>query len=104
MNEKHEYQYLLGDFWSPCKLLFIKDPRKIRADHIYGQMVGEDARTPEEIAADFDLPLEAVYEVVHYCTHNEELIRQERERENAEWDEYEKTHPTLKPPDYRAEG
>jgi hypothetical protein len=101
MSDKHEYKYLLADSWSSSKLLFLKDPRKLRADLIYGQMVGEDARTPEEIAHDFDLPLEAVYEVVHYCAHNAELVRQERTKELAELEEWEKNHPPLRPQDTR---
>lgn len=102
MSEKHEYQYLLADYWSPYKGLFIKDPRKFRAEWIYRETVGEDARTPEEVAADFDLPLEAVLEAIHYCTHNEEFLCQEWEKEEVEWREYEKRHPPVVPPDYQA--
>lgn len=103
MSEIHGYRYLLADYWSPCRLLFVKDPRKLRADWIYGQMVGEDARTPAEIAADFDLPLEAVHEVVHYCTHHAEIVREERERELERSKEFEKLYPPLRPPDYQPE-
>lgn len=99
MDTKHEYRYLLADYWAPTKLLFLKDPRKIRADILYGQMVGEDARSPEEVAADYGLPLEAVQEVIHYCTHNAELVRQERAKELAKWEEYDKTHPSPRPPE-----
>ena len=98
MNEAQEYKYLLPDYWSSYKGLFIKDPRKIRAEWIYGETRGEDARTPEEVAADYDLPLEAVLEAIHYCTHHEEFLRQERERESAYIAELEKKHPPLKPP------
>jgi hypothetical protein len=103
MSQTKEYKYLLADYWAPTKILFIKDPRKFRADLIYGQSVGEDARTPEELAADFKLPLEAVLEAIDYCTQNEELVRQEREKENARRDEYYKKYPPLVPPDFVAE-
>jgi hypothetical protein len=98
MNNSHAYKYLRDDPWSRCKLLFLLDPRKFRADFIYGQSVGDEARTPEELAADFDLPLEAVQEAIHYCTHNLDQVLEQRARDNAEWDEYEKLHPTPKPP------
>ncbi len=99
MNSNHPYQYLLPDYWSNCKLLFLKDPRKLRADWIYGQIVGEGGRTPEEIAADFELPLAAVHEVIHYCTHNADLVRSERAKEIAEWEERDKRRPPLRPPE-----
>ena len=90
MSANHEYQYLLADYWSPYKVPFLKDPRRIRADRIYGQTVGEDARTPEEVAADYDLPVEAVYEAIHFCTHNLELVHQERAKELAALEERER--------------
>jgi hypothetical protein len=34
---------------------------------------------PEEVAADFGVPLAVVHEAIHYCLHHEELLRQERE-------------------------
>jgi uncharacterized protein (DUF433 family) len=46
--------------------LFIKD-RWIAARTLYGLSLGEDAMTPQEIAADYDLPLEAVLEAIAYC-------------------------------------
>lgn len=97
MSQQRDYEYLLADYWSFTKLPFIKDPRKIRADFIYGQSVGADARTPEELAVDFNLPLEAVAEAIHYCMHNLEFVQQERARENAHLDEYEQRHPSLRP-------
>jgi hypothetical protein len=94
----YSYKYLRDDPWSGTKLLFLLDPRKFRADFIYGQSVGEDARTPEQLAADYELPLEAINEAIDYCTRNMDLVLAERARENAEWDEYEKTHPMPRPP------
>src|SRR5262245_31271242 len=104
VNETHQYQHLLADYWSPYKGLFLKDPRKIRAEWIYAETVGEDARTPEGVAADFDLPVEAVLEAIHYCTHNEDFLRREREEELARIREHEKKYPPLVPPGYKPEG
>jgi len=98
MSESHEYRYLVPDYWSSYKGLFLKDKRKLRAEWIYFETVGEDARTPEQVAADFELPLEAVLEAIHYCEHSEEFLRQERERELAQIAEYEIRHPPMKPP------
>lgn len=66
MSAKREWKYLERNPRSSYRQLFIKG-RKITARTLYGQMVGEDARTPEQIAHDFDLPLEAVLESIEYC-------------------------------------
>jgi uncharacterized protein (DUF433 family) len=75
----HQYKYLTPWRGSNYKQLFYKD-RKIRAEVLYRQTVGIDPRTPEEVARDYHVPVEAVYEAIHYCTHNEPLLRQERDR------------------------
>jgi uncharacterized protein (DUF433 family) len=67
----------------PCsnyRQLFIKG-RRIRVEVLYRETVGLEPRTPEEVARDFDVPLEAVLEAIHYCEHNEDLLRQDRQRE-----------------------
>src|SRR3989442_446801 len=62
--------------------LFIKGTR-IRAEVIYGPTVdGEPPyMTPEEIAADYDLPLEAVQEAIAYCETNAAIIMADHRRE-----------------------
>ena len=60
------YKYLVRKTKSAYKQLFIKD-RWVAARTFYGQSVGEDARTPEELAGDYDLPLEAALEAIAYC-------------------------------------
>jgi uncharacterized protein (DUF433 family) len=78
MRVAMEYKYL--DRWpgSNFRQLFYKD-RKIRAETLYAATLEPEARTPEEVAEDYDVPLEAVHEAIHYCTHNEELLRKEAE-------------------------
>jgi hypothetical protein len=98
MSETHSYKYLRDDPGSKTKLLFLLDPRKFRADHIYGQCVGEDALTPEEVAAGLELPLEAVREAIDYCERNLELVHAERRRENAILEEYDRRQKPLQPP------
>ncbi len=52
---------------SAYKQLFIKGTR-IRAEVVYRLSVGREPMTPEEIAADYGLALEAVKEAIAYGT------------------------------------
>ena len=72
------YDFLEPRSGSNYRQWFLKG-RKIRAELLYRATVGPEPRTPEEIAHDFGVPIEAVHEAVHYCLHNEVLLRQERE-------------------------
>jgi uncharacterized protein (DUF433 family) len=60
------YKHLTRKPGSVLRQLFIRD-RWIAARTLYGQSVGDDARTPEELANDYELPLEAVREAIAYC-------------------------------------
>jgi hypothetical protein len=60
----------------------VKD-RWIAARTLYGQTVGDEARSPEEVASDYDLPLEAVLEAIAYCELNPPEIREDWEREES---------------------
>ena len=73
-----QYKYL--DHWrgSNYRQLFYTK-RKIRAETPYRATVGPEPRTPDEVAQDYDIPVEAVHEAIHYCTHNGDLLRQELE-------------------------
>jgi len=51
---------------------------------LYGMAMNEEEpRTPEEIAAAFQLPLEAVQEAIAYCASNPPEIQRDWEREEA---------------------
>src|SRR5262249_45643709 len=80
MSEETEYKYLGPWRGSNYKQYFYKH-RKIRADTLYGPTVGEDAQTLEEVAADYDIPVAAVYEAIHYCTHHQDVLQQDYDRE-----------------------
>jgi uncharacterized protein (DUF433 family) len=80
--------------------LFIKG-RKLRAEQIYRETIGEDSRTPEEVARDFDIPLAAVLEAIDYSINHQDLLRQERAEEMARIAEFEKKYPPILPPDYQ---
>lgn len=97
------YKYLTRKPGSAYKQLFVKD-RWVSARTLYGMYVSEEApMTPEEIAADYNLPLEAVLESIAYCESNPPEIAQDYAREEA-WmeaagmnDPAYKFHPQPKP-------
>jgi uncharacterized protein (DUF433 family) len=63
--------------------LFVKGTR-IRARTLYGlYMNADEPMTPEEIATDYGLPLEAVKEAIAYCQGDPPEIRQDFEAEEA---------------------
>ena len=100
MSSTIHYRFLEARPEKACRRLFVKG-RKFTADILYGQSVGEDARSPEDLARDFELPLEAVLEALDYSERNLDLIRQERAAESARSEEFFKKYPPLMPPDYR---
>jgi hypothetical protein len=68
---------------SHYRQLFIKG-RNIAARTIYRNAIdSEDPRTPEQIAADLELPLEAVHEAIAYCESNPPEFQQDWEMEEA---------------------
>jgi uncharacterized protein (DUF433 family) len=75
-----EYKYLVRKPNSAYRQLFVKD-RWVAARTLYGLSVGEEAMTPEESAADYDLPLEAVQEAIAWCQSDPPDIAQDFEAE-----------------------
>ena len=76
------WQYLEPNPRSSYKQLFVKGTR-IRARVLYGLYASADEpMTVEEIATDFNLPLEAVREAIAYCQGNPPEIAQDIERES----------------------
>ena len=65
---------------------------KFHARTIYGQSVGEDARTPEQLAEDFGVPLEAVLEAIEYVESDPPEIREDWEREQRNVEEAERNN------------
>ena len=75
------WHYLTPNPKSCYKQLFVKGTR-IRARVLYGLfMSAEEPMTPEEIAAEFSLPLPAVKEAIAYCQGNPPEIAADFERE-----------------------
>src|SRR5262245_14630396 len=82
MSASAQWKYLARKPRSAYKQLFVKD-RWVAARTLYGQSVGEDARSAETLAKDYDLPLEAVLEAIAYCQSNPPEIREDWEREES---------------------
>jgi uncharacterized protein (DUF433 family) len=77
------YKYIGPRPGSSYQQYFVNGTRT-RAETIYRYTVGPDAMTPEQVAADCGLPLGAVLECIHYCEHNEDLLRRERTEDWAD--------------------
>jgi uncharacterized protein (DUF433 family) len=77
------YRYLARKPKSNYQHLFIKD-RWISSRTLYGKYARkEEPMTPEEIAADYHLPLEAVLEAIAYCESHPPELAQDFAREEA---------------------
>jgi hypothetical protein len=97
MNDIDNYQNLERRPGSKYKQLFVKG-RKIRAEVLYRQTVGEDPRTAEEVAQDYGLPLEVVQDAINYCIRNPDVLQEDRDRETATLKKLWERHPPLVPP------
>jgi len=82
MAEHAEYKYLHPKRGgSNYRQLFVNG--RIRAEVLYRETVGLEPLTPEEVAREYNLPVEAVLEAIDYCVKNKELLDEERAREEA---------------------
>ena len=81
MAERMEYKYLKSKPGSNYRQLFVNG--RIRAEILYRETVGSEPLTPEEVAREYGLPVEAVLEAIDYCRRNQELLDQEGARESA---------------------
>ena len=99
MAENNNLQFLEMRPGDSIRQPFVKG-RNIWAEVLYRLTVGEDPRTPEEVAEDYEVPLGAVLESIDYCVRNEAYLNQEREKQKARIREFEKKYPPVLPPDY----
>lgn len=81
MSEQNQYKYLTPKRGSNYRQLFVNG--RIRAETIYRETVGLEPLSPEEVAREWDIPVEAVLEAIDYCVRNKELLDQERAEEQA---------------------
>jgi len=76
-------KYLAADPDSSYRQLRIKG-RRVFARTLYSLTIGEEGRmTPEEVAADYQLPLEAVQEAIAYCESRPPEIAEDFEQDEA---------------------
>jgi uncharacterized protein (DUF433 family) len=77
------YTHLAPNPKSAYKQLFIKGTR-IRAEVVYGMTVdGSEPMTPEQVATEFNLPMEAVREAIAYCESNPAEVSEDHAAEEA---------------------
>lgn len=79
MSVQTEYKFLEPRQRSNYKQLWVRG-RHVRAEVLYRYTVGPEPETPEQVAQDYDLPVEAVLEAIDYCTKNKDLLDAERVR------------------------
>jgi hypothetical protein len=75
------YQYLRPKSGSNYEQLFCG---RIRAEVLYRETVGPEPLTPEEVAEQYSVPVEAVQEAIDYCRDNQRLLDAERAASNSE--------------------
>jgi uncharacterized protein (DUF433 family) len=78
MIQAVSYKHLQPKPGSNYKQLFCG---RIRAEVLYRETLGVDALTPEQVAQEYDVPLEAVVEAIDYCTSHKDILDAERTRE-----------------------
>jgi uncharacterized protein (DUF433 family) len=83
MIETINYIHLAPREGSAYQQYFVKG-RNLRAETLYRATTGPEPMSPEEVARDYDLPVDAVREAVHYCVHHATLLQREREADWAE--------------------
>jgi hypothetical protein len=81
MWEPTRYKYLLPKRGSRYQQLAVGG--RIRAEILYRETLGPEPLSPEQVAREYGVPVEAVLEAIHYCEHNRDLLDAERAREQA---------------------
>jgi uncharacterized protein (DUF433 family) len=82
---QRKWKYLAPNPKSAYKQFFVKGTR-IRAEVLYGMLVDGDPpnpTTPEEIARDMNVPVEAVREAIAYCEADPSEIREDHALEET---------------------
>jgi uncharacterized protein (DUF433 family) len=79
MDGNGEYKFLNHKQGSRYQQLFVNG--RILAEVLYRETVGGDPLSPEEVAREYNLPVEAVQEAIHYCEHHPEILDADRARE-----------------------
>ena len=81
--DENQYAHIGPRASSNYRQYFVNGTRT-RAETIYRYVVGPDPQTPEQVADDCGLPVEAVVECIRYCEANAELLIEES---TADWND-----------------
>ena len=82
MSTQVHYRHLESRPGSNYRQLWVKG-RHSRAEVLYRVTVGAERRAAQEVAQDYDLPVEAVHEAIDYAMNNQALLEAERTRAEA---------------------
>jgi uncharacterized protein (DUF433 family) len=82
MAAPNQYRFLEPRPGSNYRQLWVKG-RHMRAEVLYRCTVGPEPRTPQEVADDYELPIEVVLEATTYAKEQESLLTEERQREEG---------------------
>lgn len=99
MATQVQYQHLETRPRSNYRQLWVKG-RHIRAEVLYRLTVGPEPRTPQEVAQDYDLPIETVQEAIDYAVRNRKLLDAERAQEKARMKQLGLDKPPFVPADH----
>jgi hypothetical protein len=81
MDANGEYRFLKPKRGSRYRQLFFG---RIRAEVLYRETVGSEPLTPDQVAREYNVPVEAVMEAIDYCVKNKDLLDAERAREDEQ--------------------
>jgi hypothetical protein len=81
MPHKAQYRYLQVKRGSNYRQLAVNG--RIRAEILYRQTIGPEPLTPEQVAQEYNLPVDAVLEAIRYCQENQEVLDADRTMEDA---------------------
>ena len=84
-NLQENWHYLVARPHPWRRQLYIKG-RKLLASTVWQDKIANEM-TPEQAAENWDLPLPAIYEVIHYCESHRDLIKLEADEERYRLEE-----------------
>ena len=90
MTNGTNYTHLGPKPGSLYRQFFVQGPY-VRAETLYRATVGPEAKSVEDVAEDFGVPIEAVRESIRYCLANERLLQEEREQDRLNAESYRPT-------------
>jgi uncharacterized protein (DUF433 family) len=101
IGEQVHYKHLMPKRGSCYRQLYVG--RRIRAELIYRETVGLEPLTPEQVAREYNISIEAVHEAIDYSVRNKDLLDAERADETAGMKAAGRNRWPYAPKDYRSE-